>query len=208
MSAVQPFSEKLSAKLNDMREVLRPAERLRQQAHALGGHLGKGDSVLDVGCGTGYLSAYLQQMYGISPSGIDVKDARRTEIPFREFNGTSIPFPDRAFDHVVLSEVLHHSHDPVALIKQCYRVARRSIIVFEDMPDGRLGKGILFLHVHAFARYYRYPFPPATIGSYRSALNWLGDNSSCVLQVRQPPEWLSAYPRELFVYELAESAQR
>ncbi|GAQ39637.1 SAM-dependent methyltransferase [Mycobacterium pseudoshottsii JCM 15466] len=103
--------------------------------------------------------------------------------------------------------MLHHSHDPVALIKQCYRVARRSIIVFEDMPDGRLGKGILFLHVHVFARYYRCPFRPATIGSYRSALNWLGDNASCVLQARQPPEWLSVYPRELFVYELAESAQ-
>jgi SAM-dependent methyltransferase len=182
---------------------LRPAVRLRDQAEALAGYVGQGDSVLDVGCGTGHLSADLREMYGVEPSGVDVKDFRRAQVPFRLFDGTSIPFADKGFDHVVLSEVLHHSHDPMALIKECHRVARRSIIVFEDLPDGRLGKLVLYVHVEAFARYYRYPRRPAHIGAYRRALDWLDDRAPCVARIPQPPEWFTVYPRVLLVYAAA-----
>lgn len=184
--------------------VMKPAARLRDEAEALAGYLGRGESLLDVGCGTGLLSAYLQEKYRVDPSGLDVKDFRRTQIPFREFDGTSIPFPDKAFDHVVVSEVLHHSHDPMALIKQCHRVARRSIIVFEDLPDGLVGKLVLYLHVELFARYYRYPFRPARIGAYRAALRWLDDNAKRITRIPQPPEWFTVYPRVLLVYGLEE----
>ena len=181
--------------------VLQPAVRLRDQAEALADYLSQGESLLDVGCGTGHLSAYVQEMYGAEPSGVDVKDFRQAQIPFLPFDGTSIPFADKAFDHVVLSEVLHHSHDPMALIRECHRVARRSIIVFEDMPEGRLGKFVLYVHVQAFARYYRYPRLPADLGAYRRALQWLGEHAPCIARVPQPPEWFTVYPRVLFVYE-------
>jgi len=185
--------------------VMRPALRLREQAEALADHVDPGDSVLDVGCGTGHLSAYLQQLYGVDPTGVDVKDFRQSEIPFQQFDGTSIPFPDNAFDRVVLSEVLHHSHDPMALIKECRRVARCSIIVFEDIPDGWLGKAILVAHVELFARYHRYPFKPARIAEYRKALAWLGDHAPCVARTPQPPEWFTLYPRVLLVYRATRS---
>lgn len=204
VTAAQLFSQKVRARVSDVLEVMRPVDRLRGQAEALKGYLKEGDSVLDVGCGTGYLSAYLREMYRVEPSGLDVKDFRRTDVAFRLFDGASIPFPDRAFEHVVLSEVLHHSHDPVALLMECHRVARRTVIVFEDMPEGPLGKSLLYFHVEAFARYHRYPFRPANIGAYRSALEWLGHNASCVARVPQPPEWLRVYPRMLFIYTLAE----
>lgn len=156
--------------------VLKPADRLRDQAQALAGYLGAGDTLLDVGCGTGRLSLYLRDMYGADPMGIDVKDFRQVEIPFRRFDGTSIPFPDNTFDHVVVSEVLHHSHDPMALIAECHCVARRRIIVFEDVPDGRFGRALLLLHVEAFARYYRYPFRRR--GSARTERRWSGWGAS------------------------------
>lgn len=207
MTAAQSFSARVRARLRAHRQrlgealrVLRPAARLREQAEALADYLADGDSLLDAGCGTGYLSAYLQQMYGVRPTGVDVKDFRAAQIPFQLFNGTSIPFSDKAFDHVIISEVLHHSHEPLALAKECSRVARRSILVFEDMPDGPFGKLILGVHVRLFARYYHYPFRPAHIGAYRLALRWLGDNASCLAQIAQPPEWFTAYPRVLFVY--------
>ncbi|KAA1252136.1 class I SAM-dependent methyltransferase [Mycobacterium simiae] len=203
MTSAQPLSQKVCTRVSDMLEVLRPADRLRGQAEALAGYFDEGDSVLDVGCGTGFLSAYLRAMYGVAPHCLDVKDARRADVAFRLFDGTSIPFPDRTFEHVMLSEVLHHSHDPVALIKECFRVACRSIIVFEDLPERRLGKSLLYFHVHAFARYHRYPFRPADIGAYRCALEWLSRNASCVARVPQPPEWLRVYPRVLFSYTLA-----
>lgn len=182
--------------------VLKPADRLRDQAEALAGYLDAGDTLLDVGCGTGRLSVYLRDMYGAEPTGIDVKDLRQVEIPFHPFDGTSIPVPDKAFDHVVVSEVLHHSHDPMALIAECHRVTRRRIIVFEDVPDGRLGKAVLLLHVEAFARYYRYPFRPAPVGAHRVALDWLGERATQVARIPQPPEWLTVYPRVLLVYDV------
>lgn len=206
VTVTAPFTEKLRTRYRFERQrfseaqyVLRPADRLRVQAETLAGYLRQGDSVLDVGCGTGYLSAQLQQMYGVRPSAVDVRDFREIPIPFQLFDGTSIPFPDRSFDHVVLSEVLHHSHDPMALLKECCRVAP-SIILFEDMPDGRLGKLILYLHVKIFARRFDYPFKPARISDYRRALEWLSANAPCVARIPQEPEWFTVYPRILFVY--------
>jgi SAM-dependent methyltransferase len=189
-------------RLSEAQHVMQPAVRLREQAAALADYVDQGDSVLDVGCGTGHLSAYLQEMYGAVPTGIDVKDFRETKIDFSEFDGSSIPFPDDSFDHVILSEVLHHSHDPVTLISECRRVARRRVIVFEDMPEGLLGKAALYAQVHAFARYHRYPFPPARPDEYRKALAWINTNTDCVARTPQPPEWLTAYPRVLFVFDL------
>ena len=134
-----------------------------------------GDSVLDVGCGTGHLSAYLQEMYGVDPSGVDVKTSVRPRSLSASSTARQSPFPDHAFDHVVISEVLHHSHDPMALIRECRRVARRSTIVFEDLPDGRLGKLVLSLHVEAVCAVPPLSVSAGGIGEYRKALAWLGD---------------------------------
>lgn len=189
-------------RLTEAQHVMQPAVRLREQAEALADYVGPGDSVLDVGCGTGHLSTYLREMYAAIPTGIDVKDSRQTDIPFAEFDGTSIPFPDKSFDHVVLSEVLHHSHDPVRLTAECDRVARRRIMVFEDMPEGLVGKLALQAHVQAFAYYHRYPFRPARLDEYRQALAWLATKAAGVTRIPQPPEWLTVYPRVLYVYDL------
>jgi SAM-dependent methyltransferase len=209
MTAALPVAEKIRTRyraerqrFSEARYVLRPPERLRVQAEALCDYLDPGDSVLDVGCGTGHLSANMQEMYGVRASGVDVRDFRNDQIPFQLFDGTSIPFPDGSFDHVVLSEVLHHSHDPMALLTECLRVARRSIILFEDMPEGRVGKLILYLHVRIFARRYDYPFQAASIRAYRSALAWLHEHTSCSARIPQEPEWFTVYPRVLLVYDV------
>jgi SAM-dependent methyltransferase len=212
MTAALTVAEKIRTRYRAQRQrfseaqyVLRPPDRLRVQAEALADYLDQNDSVLDVGCGTGYLCAHVQEMYGVRPCGVDVVDLRQIQIPFQHFDGTSIPFPNKAFDHVVLSEVLHHSHEPMALVKECCRVARRSIILFEDMPDGRLGKLILYLHVRIFARRYDYPFKAASTGDYRCALAWLCDNAPCVARIPQEPQWFTVYPRILFVCDVTNS---
>ncbi len=191
-------------RFSEAQHVMQPAVRLREQAEALADYVGHGDSVLDVGCGTGHLSAYLREMYGAAPTGIDVKDFRQNDIPFIDFDGTSIPFADNSFDHVILSEVLHHSRDPVRLMAECVRVARRRIIVFEDVPEGLVGKLALQAHVQAFACCRRYPFRPARLDEYRQALSWLATKATGVARIPQPPQWLTVYPRVLYVYDLSE----
>jgi len=149
--------------------------RNRRQADMVAGHLDRGDSILDVGCGTGFLANQLREMYGVDPTGVDIRDARVSPIAFSNFDGTSIPFPDKSFDHIVLSFALHHADDPLALARECHRVARRSVIVFEELPYSRPGKLVLALHVALSARYYSIGRPSSA--AYRSALARLDDLS-------------------------------
>src|SRR5271156_3176713 len=152
--------------------------RNRRQAEMLAGHLDRGDSILDVGCGTGYLVNQAREIYGVEPTGMDIRDARVAPISFRSFDGTSIPFPDSSFDHVLVSYVLHHANDPLTLAQECRRVARRSVIVFEELPYSRPGKLLLAFHVALFARRYRIGRPSSA--AYHSALAWLGDHAVSV----------------------------
>lgn len=176
------------------------AMRNRTQAEMLADDIRPGDSVLDVGCGTGYLTECLTETFGAEATGLDVRDFRVAQVPFREFDGTSIPFPDRSFDHVVLSFTLHHCQDPMALIQECRRVARRTILAFEDMPEGRFGRVMVALHIADFRRKFRLE----KAGDYRSALAWLGDQAVEVVRTPMPFEWFDRLyaPRVLLAYEL------
>ena len=175
--------------------------RNRRQAGMLAGLLDRGESILDVGCGTGYLANHLGDLYGVDPTGVDIRDARALPIAFSSFDGTSIPFPDNSFDHVVLSYVLHHADDPLALARECHRIARRSVIVFEELPHSRPGKLLLAFHVALFARYYSIGRPSSA--AYHSALAWLNDQAVDVARVALPPNWLKyLYLRFLLVYTL------
>ncbi|MFV0495515.1 class I SAM-dependent methyltransferase [Mycobacterium sp.] len=208
MTGAPPYVETLRRR--SAQRIMRPAERTRERARGLGGYVGKGESVLDVGCGTGRFSAYLREMYGVAPTGIDVLDSRLAEVAdidfeeldFEEFDGTSIPFPDNSFDHVVVNEVLHHSRDPVRLIAECARVGRRHVMVFAAVPDGFLGKVALYARVRASADSRRYPFRPARTAEYREALAWLGSTAAHVTRIPQPADSAVGYQRVLFVYEL------
>jgi SAM-dependent methyltransferase len=179
------------------------AMRNRNQSEMLRDYIRRGNSVLDVGCGTGHLTKCLEEMYAAEATGLDVKDFRVAPIPFRDFDGASIPFPDQTFDHVVLSFTLHHSHDPMTLIQECRRVARRSILVFEDLPDSRFGRILVSLHVELFRRYFRLKLPG---GDYRSALAWLGGKAVNVVRTAMPYEWFDHLyvPRFLHVYALSD----
>jgi ubiquinone/menaquinone biosynthesis C-methylase UbiE len=183
--------------------------RLSHQAEMLGDHLLPGSSVLDVGCWTGHLPKYLEEMHGVRSTGLDVADFNETDIAFAVFDGVRIPLPDQSFDHVMLSFTLHHAHDPMTLIQECRRVARRSVLVFEDMPDNRYGRLFLKVHVELFRLYYR--LRPVRGADYRRALEWLGNDAANVVEVQMPSEWFAKeggafyrVPRLLLVYELSE----
>ena len=178
--------------------------RNRAQAEMLEDHVRRGERVLDVGCGSGYLSNCLQEMYAVEATGLDIRDFRTKPIAFQSFDGTSIPFPDKSFDHVLLSFTLHHSHDPMTLIRECHRVARRSIMAFEDLPQNRPGEMLVALHVDAYRLLYRTGTPRSA--AYRAALDWLGEQAVNVVRTPMPYEWIDRIyvPRFLLVHKLSE----
>lgn len=179
------------------------AIRNRNQAEMLRGYVHDGQSVLDIGCGTAYLTECIGEMYGAEVTGVDVQDIRAVQVPFRLFDGTSLPFADQSFDHVILSFTLHHCHTPQDLIEECFRVARSTVMAFEDLPEGPVGRMLVALHVEAFRLQYRLK---ERGGDYRSALQWLSEKAVRMDSKPLPYEWFDRLyvPRSLLIYVLAD----
>ena len=99
-----------------MREKTSRARLAEQTLHGLG----QGE-LLDLGCGTGTLSlAIAEQVPSVQVTGLDgdpdaLKLARRKDrrgrVTWIEGRATSLPFPNRAFDRVIASLLLHHLRD-------------------------------------------------------------------------------------------------
>jgi SAM-dependent methyltransferase len=105
----------------------------------------EGNRVLDLGCGSGIFSEKFQKKFNKEVIGIDIVDKRVSQIPFRLYDGKRIPFPENFFDLVIISFVLHHTKDPISILKEAKRVGKR-IIIFEDLPEGIFGKTYCLFH--------------------------------------------------------------
>src|SRR2546423_14316210 len=111
--------------------------RVRVLARELSALLPANGQVLDVGFGDGLLAALMQKgKPNVVITGIDVLVRDHTYIPVVKFDGTTIPFPDRSFDTLVFVDVLHHTDDPVLLLREAARVARKTIVIKDHTLDG------------------------------------------------------------------------
>ena len=103
-----------------------------------------GDTILDVGCGSGALDRMLAHQYGaantivatdLNPFLLREAATRAAEdgvdatIRFQQANAEALPFPDASFDVVLSHMMLHFLTDPQIAIAEAARVLR---------PRGRL----------------------------------------------------------------------
>jgi ubiquinone/menaquinone biosynthesis C-methylase UbiE len=100
--------------------------------------------VLDVGCGTGYGSAFLAGKGAGSVVGIDFSDTaiayakkkyRRLPVQFEKMDAQALRFPDRSFDFVLSSENLEHLADPSANVREMRRVLREGGLLLLGTPN-------------------------------------------------------------------------
>jgi SAM-dependent methyltransferase len=107
-------------------------------------------SVLDVGCGNGYLLGRIQRRFpGIRAVGVDVRrPAERVPYHHVEADMELLPFPDRSFDLVVSSHTLEHCVRLPRVIAEIKRVARRHVMVV--VPCQRYFYYTLDEHIHFF----------------------------------------------------------
>ena len=103
-------------------------------------------SILDVGCGDGDLARMIaEKRRDTDISGVDVLLRPDTKIPVSEFDGVTLPFPDRSFDLVMFVDVLHHTADPKILLREAARVAKKGIVMKDHTRDGLLANETLRL---------------------------------------------------------------
>ena len=96
------------------------------------GRIAAGDSVLDVGCGTGGFAAAIADETGAQVVGCDrsrafVEYARAGsgDVEWVVGDAEQLPFEAGSFDRVLLSLVLHQLDDPGRAVAEAFRVLRR-----------------------------------------------------------------------------------
>ena len=92
--------------------------RARRLAERFAPHLATGATVLDVGSGTGH-NAEALRIFGVRTCAeADVVDFHVVGDGPVVFDGTRLPFDDRAFDSCLLVFVLSYVDDPTALLRE------------------------------------------------------------------------------------------
>jgi SAM-dependent methyltransferase len=110
-------------------------------------HLAAGDSVLDVGCGSGAAAATAAAQ--VAPSGrVVAADVNRhllalgraasPQVEFWEADARALPFPDRRFDAVLCAQVLQFVPEPALAAAELHRILRpggRAVVSTWAGPD-------------------------------------------------------------------------
>jgi SAM-dependent methyltransferase len=95
--------------------------------------------ILDVGCGDGLIAHLVSEIRpDINLRGLDVQGRNRTYVPVERFDGETIPYKDASFDGVMFVDVLHHTPNPMLLLREATRVARKAIVIKDHTLDGLL----------------------------------------------------------------------
>jgi len=101
-------------------------------------------AVLDVGTGDGRVATLVaERRPDVTIRGIEVFPRERTSIPVERFDGSLIPFGDASFDAVTFVDVLHHADDPLLLLREGARVARRALVLKDHTREGFLARPTL-----------------------------------------------------------------
>jgi SAM-dependent methyltransferase len=123
--------------------IIHPA-RVRNLTHGLGDLLARGASLLDVGCGDGFMAALLRDQCALSRvEGVDVLVRDKVDIPVTSFDGRNLPWPDRSWDFVMAVDVLHHVEDQQALLADMLRVARRAVVLKDHLCENAFDRWML-----------------------------------------------------------------
>lgn len=84
---------------------------------------GPDSRLLDVAAGAGETARYLRRTLGCQVAGLD-SDPSRTCPEVRPGRAQSLPFPDGAFDGVLIECALSQMEQPEAVLGECARVLR------------------------------------------------------------------------------------
>jgi ubiquinone/menaquinone biosynthesis C-methylase UbiE len=136
LDAALPASE-VQKSLADLRLVNRWLSGRGSLLRAVAPHLPPRGRLLDVGCGSGDVAAYLSSGLGrpVFTVGVDVKPLHLREAPpvVRRVaaDARQLPFRDGSFDVVTASLFLHHFDEPelAGLLRGLARIARRAVVV-------------------------------------------------------------------------------
>lgn len=124
----------ITEKIHDKLIYSRRMERLTEILIPL---LNGSKNILDLGCGDGKIdSLIMKSLPNVNISGIDVLVRPKTYIFVDQYDGKHIPLDDNAVDTIMAIDVLHHTDNPSALIKEMVRCTSRYIVIKDHYKHG------------------------------------------------------------------------
>jgi SAM-dependent methyltransferase len=169
-------------------------ERLRRLVDAMLPEIRPGDRILDVGCGSGRLLHALAQdprcPAGVRMHGLERVPRGGEPIPVTAYPGGRMPFEDRAFDLVVVADVLHHEPEEAALLAECARVAGRAVLLKDHARVGPLAQARISLLDWAANAPYGVP----CLYRYHTLGEWHALAASAGLRVARELHPMRLYP--------------
>lgn len=94
---------------------------------------------LDLGSGTGHLSARLERELGLEVVTADVGDIHVVGRPPVLIADGVLPFKEGTFSAALLFFMLAYPNDPAGVLSEAARVTRGPIIVVQSLHSGRFG---------------------------------------------------------------------
>jgi SAM-dependent methyltransferase len=177
--------------------------RARRIAGYLAKHVNSGETILDCGCGSMLIAEMLRQRSRVHAFGTDVIHLNQKNHYFCMCSGEKLAFPNNSFDTVCLIFALHHMSDPIAAVRDCLRVAKKRLIITEDVYRNRFEFGLLkFLDYHGnrvISKDMSLPFNFRMETEWRIILEGLNAGSVTVETIRPNP-WRPSRHR-MFILE-------
>jgi ubiquinone/menaquinone biosynthesis C-methylase UbiE len=101
------------------------------------------DKILECGCGRGFILNILSELYRAKMSGIDInkehlKIARKQlpkKVVLKHASVYEIPFKDKSFNKIILSEVLEHLEDEDKALQEIRRVLKPGGKIVITVPN-------------------------------------------------------------------------
>lgn len=108
-----------------------------------------GTSVVDVGCGKGYLLERIRLVNNqLLLHGFDYAPPQSTYIQYKSGNLIELPYEDNGFDTVICTHTLEHVRNMDMAIDELLRITNKRLIVV--LPKQRPYKYTVDLHVNFF----------------------------------------------------------
>ena len=130
-----------------------------------------GTRVLDLGCGSGELLAYLEHAKGVTGHGIEIAAQRVVDCVGKglsvfqgDIDAGLQDYADGSFDYVVLSQTLHLVSRPGLVVAEMLRVGRRGIVSIPNFGYWRMRLGLLVRGRVARAGCFKEPWYNAPTG--------------------------------------------